>query len=250
MFLLFQINYAVIVSEKSRRRNKKFGTEEITFQAKIDVTRLPESTRNVSISQIIEVVRELFENILRRVKNMTSPNDLIRFCLLCDRLDKPISTCLVKAGEVTVENLLSRIMKVLQSKDEIYLDESFIVDIITIEKPMGGGRARRVTNVAVNRLEKRSILTIENDDDFNVCCAKSIIVAKAALEKDSDYKSLIRKDGNLLLRKALHLHMIAGIPEGPCGFEEISIFERFLDLQIAVVATSNMQKVINILILF
>ena len=67
---------------------------------------------------------------------------------------------------------------------------------------------------------------------------------KAALENDPDYKSVLRKNGNLLFRKALHLHMIAGISEGPCGFEEISIFERFVDLQIAVVTTSNMQKVI------
>ena len=79
----------------------------------------------------------------------------------------------MKAGEVIVENLFSRIMKALQSKDKIFLDKSFMLVITTVEKPMGEGRAHKVTNVAVNCLEKSSILTIKSDDVFNICCTKT-----------------------------------------------------------------------------
>jgi len=222
---------------KSRRYNRKFSTEQINYEARFDTERLR------GIEHIRDAIKILFEKLIEKSTENLSSNDLIRYCLFSNKLDKPISTKLMGVHEVTVETILSKIMKVLQSKDEIFLDESLQIEVVTLRRPIGGARHRRHINIAVDRLKKRSILSVNADDDFNVCCAKAIILAKGVLENDPDLKTLMKKDSSILLRRALALHSAARVPEGPCGFDEIKQFESFLDLQIAVVSAENLLKV-------
>lgn len=234
-----QIDNALIIREKSRRSFKKFPVQQITFEARVDINKLPQS----SLDDVVNLVKRLFDNLLERTTENLNGQDQIRFVFLCDRLDRPISTGLVRVDEITVERLLSTILKVLQSNEEIFLDESFRIDVITVRNPVGGGRCNKFLNVKIDALKKRSVLSVEIDDDYNVCCAKAIVLGKAHIEKDDDFKTLKRKDCNLLLRKALALHAAAGVPEGICGFDEIRVFEDHLDLQIVVISTVNMLKV-------
>ncbi|KAG8176635.1 hypothetical protein JTE90_028617 [Oedothorax gibbosus] len=145
-----------------------------------------------------------------------SPNDLIRFIFTANELDRPISTFLLRVDDMIVEVLLSCNTRDLQSKDTITLDEGFFINVIKIIRPIGAGRNRRVVNPEVDRFKKGR--------------------SRVAHPK--------RRSCNLLKRRAMLLHRNTGIPEGPCRLEEVAIFERFLQVQIIVICSAEMQKVV------
>lgn len=233
---------AIVLSERMRRRNNKYQAEEIHYQARIDPDRLPEDIRNVPMVAVIDSVRELFSLLIRRTTEGLNPTDRIRFCIQADGLDKPISTNMMFVSDITVEKILSKIIQVLQSKENIQLDDGFIVHVITILNPVGAGR-RKISNIALDRLEKKCVLNIPTEEE-GLCCAKAIVFAKAHLEKDQTaINAMKRRDRPALLNRAKKLHEDAGVPLGPCTFEEIAKFEEFLKIQIAVLTSENRNRV-------
>lgn len=58
-----------------------------------------------------------------------------------DGLYKPTSTFVIPVRSVTTEKLLSAVMKVLQSKNEIQMDSTFVVDAIAITQPIEAGES-------------------------------------------------------------------------------------------------------------
>ncbi|GFU38971.1 uncharacterized protein NPIL_10371 [Nephila pilipes] len=196
-----------------------------------------------TIGQTTDAIRTLFETLLRRVTSSLEPTDLMRVIIFSDHLDRPISTHLMLVSEMSVEKIMACAVKVLQSKSEVRLDEGFNVEIITIRRPIGSGKTnRRVTIPSLDRLRKKSIRCVP-DDDLNICCAKAILLAIAEVEKDADLKSLRRKDCDLLKRRAIALHQKTGVPQGPCGFEEIALFEQNLKMQVVVISTTASNQV-------
>ena len=145
-------------------------------------------------------------------------------------------------ADLTVEKILSCVMKVLQSKDEIKLDSGFVADVISIRRDRGAGR-RRVVNIDVDRLRKKAILSIPSDEE-GLCCAKAIVFAKAHLLKDQRAINGLRdRRRPTLLNAARKLHEDANVPLGPCSYSEIQKFEDYLDIQIVVFSTQNLNKV-------
>lgn len=121
----------------------------------------------------------------------------------------------MSVSELTVEKILSAVMKVLQSKNEIRLDIAFTVDIITIQRDVGGGKGnKKVTNISIDRLRKRSVLSIPVDDQ-GLCCAKGIVFALAHLNKHRKGINALRDPRRpALLNRAKQLHADAGVPLG------------------------------------
>ncbi|GFS34329.1 uncharacterized protein NPIL_343271, partial [Nephila pilipes] len=70
-----------------------------------------------------------------------------------------------------------------------------------------------------------------------------ILLAIAEVEKEADLKSLRRKDCDILKRRAIALHQKTGVPQGPCGFEEIALFEQNLKIQVVVISTTASNQV-------
>ncbi|XP_035213266.1 uncharacterized protein LOC118187174 [Stegodyphus dumicola] len=206
--------------------------------------RLPQNVQGIPMVRIPDTVRELFEQLIRRTTANLGPSDLIRFCIQADGLDKPISTSLMAVSTLTVEKILAAVMKVLQSKDKIELDTGFAVDVITIKRPVGAGRNRKVVNISMDRLRKQSILSIPYDEE-GLCCAKAIVYALAHLNKDTRAINALRDRRNpTLMNRARELHLDANVSLGPCTFVEIAIFEEHLDTQIAVFSSENLNRVV------
>ncbi|GIZ04586.1 uncharacterized protein CEXT_666711 [Caerostris extrusa] len=91
---------------------------------------------------------------------------------------------ILPVSDLTIENILIEIMKVLQSKKSIQLGRGFNVEVnvfITIRRSVGAGR-NKVANISLDRLRKQSILSIPTDDD-DICCAKAIVFALAHAKK-------------------------------------------------------------------
>lgn len=82
---------AVINEESCRRLNSNFKAEEISFRARIDMERTPQSLIETPNVAAVEAVHQIFVSLLERCSSNLRPNDLIRFVIQSDDLDKPIS---------------------------------------------------------------------------------------------------------------------------------------------------------------
>lgn len=195
----------------------------------------------MSLGQIISLVKALFQKIIDSATVGLDDKDYIRICVFHDRLDKPISTGKLEIRSMTVESIMSRIMKVIQSKEDIALDEGFSVDVAVIRRPRGGAR-KKINVVDVDRLKKRSIHSIL-EDEYGVCCAKAILLALVFVDGDPEIETLRHPRNTVLLRRALALHEATKIPVGPCGLQEIEEFEKYLKVQVVVISTAALNKV-------
>ena len=66
---------------------------------------------------------------------------------------------------------------------------------------------------------KHSVIPIQNKD--NLCCARAIVTARAKIERVDDWQSIRRGHWRQEeLAKALHTE--AHVPEGDCGYTELT----------------------------
>lgn len=239
---------AVIINEINRRRNRRYNAEEVTFQARIDEDQIPPRLLTTPLVAAVEALRSLITILILASTRNLNPFDLIRFCFMATGLDRPVSTVLMRVSELTVERVVAPIMHVLQSYQHLKLTDGVTVDVIIVHREAGQGRNRRVFNIEVDRLKKRSVLAINTDksDKWGLCCAKAILYAEAHLDKKKNktkIDAMRNKDRPYLLKAAKKLHKDAGVALGPCTYSEIAIFEEYLQLQIVVISSSNLGKV-------
>ena len=91
---------------------------------------------------------------------------------------------------------------------------------------------------------KRSVVRILNDDEL--CCARAIIVAKAIADEDP-HVNLI-KDSRKQIQKELArtLQEEARVPIGPCGLEQIKLFEKILnDYQFVIIFAEHGHSIVH-----
>ena len=72
---------------------------------------------------------------------------------------------------------------------------------------------------------KRSVVRIMNDDDDTLCCARAIVVAKAIADEDEQSEIIKHSRSPLQKQRAQKLHEEARVPIGPCGLDQIKLFE-------------------------
>ena len=152
----------------------------------------------------------------------TPLEDKIRVMVRPSALKSPISTRLIPSVQMTSNKVLGEITKVLQSNEEIPLDQSFVIDIIGVKAPTGSGKSLKVLDYSKDTLLKKSIITVRNKD--NLCCGRALALGKALADKHPKLQQL--KMGRPVQKKvALELFQKANILPGPCGLREISKFQ-------------------------
>ena len=123
---------------------------------------------------------------------------------------------------MTSNKVLGEITKVLQSNEEIPLDQSFVIDIIGVKAPTGSGKSLKVLNYAKDTHLKKSVITIKNRD--NLCCGRALAVGKALADNHSQVQQ-IKMGRPIQKRLALDIYKKANVLPGPCGLREISKFQ-------------------------
>lgn len=151
--------------------------------------------------------------------------------------------------------VLSNISNLLNSNENFEIDDTLQLDVTHITMPTHGtgplkGKRKLCCFGSDNYGEllksKRSIIRIQNDDDL--CCARAIIVAKA--KADGDERLTIIRDSRCHLQedlvRALALHEEARVPIGPCGLDQIKLFEIVLDeYQFVVVSAEHGHAIVH-----
>ena len=175
-----------------------------------------------------------------------------------------------KEGSARLDTLMRKLAGKLNSNESFHPEDGFQLDL-TILRPMGtgSGHGKRLNpgrmGVTMSRNVKKSIVEIRNQDEL--CCARAIVTMKAraewkAAEKKraqeeernevptllqklrteekeafNDYETLrdtkktSKKTLQLQRTLAQQLHLVAGVPKGPCGRDELKKFQAYLSAQ-------------------
>jgi ferredoxin len=175
--------------------------------------------------------------------NLQTPlEDKLRVMIKSDALKAPISTRMIPAIQMTSNRVLSEVTKVLQSNENIPLNESFTIDLVAVRQPIGSGKSLKVLDYNKDSLVKKSIITIRNKD--KLCCGRAIAVGQAMADKHPKLKQF--KNGQLIQKQvALKLYKRANVLPGPCGLRDISKFQGVLGgYQIVVIDFNARNSVI------
>ena len=189
---------------------------------------------------------KIFHHLLEEVKEGMAPNDQVRFILRSEQLETPISIPFMTVERLNAERVYSQLERVIQSNQEFRLNDTVTIDINHVESPVGSGKSKlkRTTYNIDDYLDlKNSVVRIKNNDDL--CLARALVVGIAKVDKDPKYKQIKRSDRPVQREKALALHRAANVPLGPCGLNEVALFQQYLtDYHIRVISGDHNNSVI------
>ena len=224
-----------------KHHSKKFG-----MTATDHTVRFNNVLHDVNLLESHERTQAIFHHLIEDVTADMNPNDQVRFVLRSDQLQTPISIPFMKVEQLTTERVFSQIEKVIQSNEDFRLNDTVTVDIIHVETPQGSGKSkvkRTTLNIREYLKKKKSVIPVNNKDDF--CLARALAVGIARIEKDPKYSQIKDSKRHIQLQRALDLHQAANVPLGPCGMDEVKLFQQHLiNYQIIVVSGDHNNCVI------
>ena len=182
---------------------------------------------NVDLLESRKRTYGIFDHLIKDVTEGMNPNDQVRFVLSSKQLQTPIAIPFCSLEELTTEKVLSHVEKVVQSNEEFRLNDTVNIDVIRVEMPQGSGKSkckRDIVNVRDYLKKKQSVITINNKDDL--CLARALVVSIARIEQDPRFGQIRRTESAAQRERAFDLHEAVNVPLGPCGLNEIELFQQ------------------------
>ena len=225
---------------------KKYYSKKFGMTATDHKVRFNDVLADFDLLESHQSTQKIFHHLLEDVTWDMNPNDQVRFILRSDQLDTPISIPFLPVERLTTERVFSQIERVIQSNQEFRLNDTVTIDINHVKAPEGSGKSkfkRTTLNIREHLKEKRSIICINNKDDF--CLARALAVSIARIENDPKYDQIKQPNRHIQLDRALDLHVAANVPLGPCGMNEVKLFQNYLtNYQIIVVSGAHSNSII------
>ena len=237
--------------EIGKRRTWRDVVQRETFNAELIQLREPVAGDNIGLA-LTEALHQAIENEIQRERR---PNHhFVNFTITANAFQHPYQSANFTVGEflqrtVRIDELLAKLAGKLNSNESFNPREGFQVDVVIVAKPgrgSGRGKNRKVGQQCLERVNKKKkcIISIKNDDDL--CCARAIVTMRAHCHKQDgvdghrNWKNL--KSGQPVLEKlAKQLHQQAGVPEGPCGLQELQSFQEALGPEYQLLVMTRMK---------
>ena len=223
---------------------RKFHSKKFNTTAQNYSVRFNNVLDNVDLLESQKRTYAIFHHLIEDVTADMNPNDQVRFMLSSDQLQTPIAIPFCSLEELTTEKVLSHVEKVVQSNEEFRLNNTVNIDLIHVEMPQGSGRSKRnIVDIRDYLKKKKSVIPINNKDDL--CLARALVVSIARIENDPRYARITRPDSSVQRERAFDLHEAANVPLGPCGLNEVGLFQQHLvNYQIIVVSGDHNNGII------
>ena len=234
---------------------KSYGIKRTSYHLNLEN---PQSTFPVGHRNIIRAFEEGLANSIRDLIVGLPDHDRIQIYIGSNRLRNSHTTANVSVEQWrdpmgASRQVLSNISNLLNSNENFEIDDTLQLDVTHITMPPPGsglpkGKRKRhcfgSDNYGDFLKAKRSVIRIMNDDEL--CCARAIIVAKAIVDDHPQVKSI--KDSRKPLQKQLaqQLQEEARVPLGPCGLDQIKLFEIILcDYQFVVISAEHGHSIVH-----
>ena len=223
---------------------REHHSQKFNMTAKNYGVRFNNVLHNVDLLESRKRTYGIFDRLIKDVTEGMNPNDQVRFVLSSNQLQTPIAIPFCSLEELTTEKVLSHVEKVVQSNEEFRLNTTVNIDVIRVEMPHGSGRRRRdIVDIREFLRKKNSVIPIYNKD--NLCLARALVVSIARIEQDPRYRRIIEPGNSIQRERAFDLHEAANVPLGPCGLNEVELFQQYLvNYQIIVVSGDQNNAII------
>ena len=228
---------------ESRRKyhSKKFGMTATDHRV-----RFNNVLADRDLLESYRATHKIIHHLLEDVKEGMAPNDQVRFILRSEQLETPISLPFMTVQRLTAERVYAALERVIQSNEEFRLNDTVTIDLNHVESPQGSGRKRKRTTYNIDDFlnQKGSVVRIKNKDD-DLCLARALVVARAKKDNDPRYNLIKDSRSPLQREKAFDLHQATNVPLGPCGLNEVELFQQYLtDYQIVIISGDHNNSVI------
>src|SRR5439155_7807088 len=122
------------------------------------------------------------------------------------------------------EAVMFQFAKIAQSLSELIFYGIFMLRIIHVRMPIGGGmNTNQLTNKTwrefLEKKKSRSVYIINNKDD--ICLARAIVIAKAVADGEHRLFENMKRTESTQKREAIKLLNMVGIPERTCTLDDI-----------------------------
>ena len=148
--------------------------------------------------------------------------------------------------ELNAERIMGEVQRVLQSNEQVSLQDRMRAHVVHVAMPQGGVASRKRKHygfkIAKFLDSKKSVLRIQNKD--SLCLACTIMTDIARQDKDPEWNSIRQgcKEQRLL---AQQLHQKAGVQEGLCGIPEVDKFQKVIDnYQIIILSSKHFNAIV------
>ena len=233
------------VGPRRRWRNVVQGQ---TFKATLHQQRDAHPQDNIG-EALTEALRVAIQGELQTLN--ARPHDRVNFSMTAHGFTQAFQSINFEVREflersLRLDALLQSLAEKLNSNEEFNPQQGFEVLLSVVAMPTPGSGHGKKYNPGRRCLEKvlknkRSIITIKNQD--SLCCARAIVTMRAHCHRDRDSESkalwdTLRQGYPRQTTMARELHRLAGVPEGPCGFEELQKFQDALGEQYRLLVMS------------
>ena len=234
-----QGQYYYQLESRTKYHSKKFGVTATSHRV-----RFNNVLADLDLLESYRTTHKIIHHLLEDVTEGMAPNDQVRFILRSEQLETPISLPFMSVERLTAEQVFAALERVIQSNEEFRLNDTVTIDINHAKLPQGSGRRKRTTfNIDDFLNKKGSVLRIQNNDD--ICLARALVVARAYQENDPRYNYITDSRRPLQREKAFELHRAAKVPFGPCGLNEVALFQQHLtDYQIVIISGDHNNSII------
>ena len=228
------------IQESSETMPRKYGYEERKFKVQFDKDYM--GKRLVDVQQQL---RGMFEETVQRGLRDYGHEDRASIVIQHNDLRRDIVIHMRKNKDISAEAIMNRVEKVLQSDDELSIDNSFQINFGLLRTDKGGGRTA-LTNADIkdknnSLIRKKCITVIPELPDDQTCSARAVVVCMAKLNNDPHLKHLQERSRvhsrgpNTQRGRALHLLRQVGLPDNKqVDIRDFHKFENHLDVQIVV----------------
>ena len=225
---------------------RKHHSKKFNMTAKNYSVRFNNVLDDVDLLESRKRTYAIFHHLIEDVTEDMNQNDQVRFILGSNQLQTPIVIPFCSLEELTTEKVLSHVEKVVQSNEEFRLNNTVNIDLIRVEMPQGSGKSRvkrYIVDIRDYLKKKSSVITINNKDDL--CLARALVVSIARIENDRRYQMIRDSSRPIQRERAFDLHEAANVPLGPCGLDEVELFQQYLvNYQIIVVSGDHNNSII------
>ena len=222
------------------KRCKKFGLERKVFSL-----RLAENENGeLQGQEAWKLLEDALQKAIAKVTSSHKDENALFVAMSSNRLHHTYHSPRLTVGDWRHSTLPARrvwdmMSAILNSNESFQFDDSFHTEITVVETPSRGSGRMSVKAKSIESLirKKKSVVQIKNNDE--PCCARSIIVAKAKADNNPQYET-IKRGTVMQTNLARQLHKASDVPQGPCGLEEIKLFEDYLkEYQIIVISADH-----------
>ena len=221
-----------------KRRTWRNVVERAQFHAQLRQLRDAGPSDNIGMA-LIEALHQAIATELDREQRPT--HHFVNFSITAHGFTHAYQSANFTVGEfmqrtARLDELLATLAMKLNSNEAFNPDRGFQVDVVFVAMPGLGSGHRKKHNPGRMCLEKenrkkRCIVTIKNTDQL--CCARAIVTMRAYCHKNECMEGFrnwenIKRGLPVQEKLAKELHQQAGVPEGPCGLEELRQFQQTL----------------------